>query len=142
MNKAPRIRSTTVLTVRRNGQVAMGADGQVTLGDCVMKGDATKLRRLAGGNVLCGFAGGAADAFALLERFDGNPDLKRALRIPKKRPRDRGDIAVVSPYRNRDVGIVDGERVAEIATRHEDVAPRTAEQNIATLLRVDLVVTW
>lgn len=65
-----KIRSTTVLTVRRDGQVAMGADGQVTLGDCVMKGDAMKVRRLAGGDVLCGFAGGAADAFALLERFD------------------------------------------------------------------------
>ncbi len=48
----------------------MGADGQVTLGDCVMKGDAVKVRRLAGGKVLCGFAGSAADAFALLERFD------------------------------------------------------------------------
>ncbi len=65
-----KIRSTTVLTVRVDGKVAMGADGQVTLGDCVMKGDAVKVRRLGGGNVLCGFAGGSADAFALLERFD------------------------------------------------------------------------
>jgi ATP-dependent HslUV protease subunit HslV len=48
----------------------MGGDGQVTLGDCVMKGDAVKIRRLAEGNVVCGFAGGSADAFALLERFE------------------------------------------------------------------------
>lgn len=62
--------ATTILTVRRNGRVAMGGDGQVTLGNAVMKSDATKVRRLAEGTVLCGFAGAAADAFALLERFE------------------------------------------------------------------------
>jgi ATP-dependent HslUV protease subunit HslV len=66
----PRLRSTTVLAVRRNGAVALGGDGQVTLGDVVMKSDASKIRRLLGGKVLTGFAGGAADAFALLERFE------------------------------------------------------------------------
>ncbi len=66
----PRIRSTTILAVRRNGQSAIGGDGQVTLGDVVMKGDAHKVRRLHGGKVLVGFAGSAADAFALLERFE------------------------------------------------------------------------
>jgi ATP-dependent HslUV protease subunit HslV len=61
---------TTILTIRRNGQVAMAGDGQVTLGTAIMKGDAVKIRRLAGGDVLCGFAGASADAFALLERFE------------------------------------------------------------------------
>ena len=65
-----RFRSTTILTVRHNGRVAIGGDGQVTLGDTVMKADAVKIRRLADGHVLAGFAGGAADAFALLERFE------------------------------------------------------------------------
>ncbi|HOM18117.1 MAG TPA: ATP-dependent protease subunit HslV [Thermoguttaceae bacterium] len=63
-------RATTILTVRRNGLVAMGGDGQVTIGDAVMKADAVKIRRLAGEKVLVGFAGAAADAFALLERFE------------------------------------------------------------------------
>jgi ATP-dependent HslUV protease subunit HslV len=63
-------RSTTILSVRRNGQVALGGDGQVTLGNTVVKHDATKIRRVGGGNVLVGFAGSAADAFSLLERFE------------------------------------------------------------------------
>jgi ATP-dependent HslUV protease subunit HslV len=63
-------KSTTILSVRRNGQVALGGDGQVTLGNIVAKHDAVKVRRLAGGRVLAGFAGSAADAFALLERFE------------------------------------------------------------------------
>ena len=66
-----KIRSTTILTVRHNGQVAMGGDGQVTMGDTVMKADAMKLRRLLDNRVIVGFAGSAADAFALLERFEG-----------------------------------------------------------------------
>src|SRR5688500_9673547 len=63
-------RSTTILSVRRGEQVALGGDGQVTLGNVVAKADATKIRRLAGGKVLVGFAGSAADAFALLERLE------------------------------------------------------------------------
>lgn len=63
-------RSTTILSVRRNGQVALGGDGQVTLGAVVAKHDAVKIRRIGGGKVLTGFAGSAADAFALLERFE------------------------------------------------------------------------
>ena len=62
--------ATTILTVRRNGKVAMGGDGQVTLGTAIMKSDAMKIRKLMDGNVLCGFAGASADAFALLERFE------------------------------------------------------------------------
>lgn len=64
------LHATTILTVRHQGKVAMGGDGQVTLGTAVMKADAVKIRRLLEGNVLCGFAGGSADAFALLERFE------------------------------------------------------------------------
>jgi ATP-dependent HslUV protease subunit HslV len=62
--------ATTILTVRHQGKVALGGDGQVTLGNTVMKADANKIRRLREGNVLCGFAGSSADAFALLERFE------------------------------------------------------------------------
>jgi ATP-dependent HslUV protease, peptidase subunit HslV len=66
-----KVRSTTILTVRHQGKVAIGGDGQVTLGSTVMKGDAVKIRRLAEGKVVTGFAGASADAFALLERFEG-----------------------------------------------------------------------
>ena len=61
---------TTILTVRHGGVVAMGGDGQVTVGSSVMKADATKIRRLIDGKVITGFAGAGADAFALLERFE------------------------------------------------------------------------
>ena len=62
---------TTILCVRRGGLVAMGGDGQVTLGNTVMKGNARKVRRLHEGHVIAGFAGGTADAFTLFERFEG-----------------------------------------------------------------------
>jgi len=61
---------TTILTVRREGKVAIGGDGQVTLGSSVMKADANKIRKLLDGQVITGFAGSTADAFALLERFE------------------------------------------------------------------------
>src|SRR5213082_2626795 len=64
------IRSTTVLLVRRDGQVAMAGDGQVTLGETVIKGKARKVRRLSNGEILAGFAGSTADAFTLLARFE------------------------------------------------------------------------
>lgn len=63
-------RSTTILTVRHNGQVAMGGDGQVTMGQTVVKSDAVKIRRLMNDRILVGFAGAAADAFALMERLE------------------------------------------------------------------------
>ncbi|RIK87275.1 MAG: HslU--HslV peptidase proteolytic subunit [Planctomycetota bacterium] len=63
-------RSTTILTVRHNGRVAMGGDGQVTMGQTIVKSDAVKIRKLIEGQVLVGFAGAAADAFALLERLE------------------------------------------------------------------------
>jgi ATP-dependent HslUV protease subunit HslV len=62
---------TTILSVRLRGSVAMGGDGQVTLGNTVVKGNARKLRRLNNEKVLAGFAGGTADAFTLFERFEG-----------------------------------------------------------------------
>jgi ATP-dependent HslUV protease subunit HslV len=61
---------TTILSVRRDGVVALGGDGQVSLGQTIVKADAKKLRRLADGKVICGFAGGTADAFTLLERLE------------------------------------------------------------------------
>ncbi len=65
-----RIRSTTILAVHRNGQTAIGGDGQVTLGNMMIKGNARKIRSLADGKVKIGFAGSVADAFALLDRFE------------------------------------------------------------------------
>ena len=64
-------RGTTILSVRRGGEVVIGGDGQVSLGDTMMKGNARKVRRLHHDQVLAGFAGGTADAFTLFERFDG-----------------------------------------------------------------------
>ena len=63
-------RSTTILTVRHKGRVALGGDGQVTMGETVVKADAVKIRRLMEDRILVGFAGTAADAFALMERLE------------------------------------------------------------------------
>ncbi len=65
-----RIRSTTILSVRRDGAVAMGSDGQVTVGTTVMKANARKVRRLHHDQVIAGFAGATADAFTLFEKFE------------------------------------------------------------------------
>lgn len=62
---------TTIVSVRRDGRVAMAGDGQVSIGDTIMKGNARKVRTLADGRVLAGFAGGTADAFTLFELFEG-----------------------------------------------------------------------
>jgi ATP-dependent HslUV protease subunit HslV len=70
MSERPKLRSTTILAVSHKGHVALGGDGQVTLGNVVMKSDAHKIRKLHEGRVLVGFAGASADAFALLERFE------------------------------------------------------------------------
>ena len=77
------VRATTVLAVRRKGNVAMAADGQVTMGETVLKNNARKVRRLTDGKVLCGFAGATADVFALHDRFEAklkeySGDLARA----------------------------------------------------------------
>ena len=77
------IHATTVVGIRHNGQVALGADGQATMGNTVAKSNVKKIRRLAGGKVLAGFAGSTADAFTLIERFEEklsnyNNNLRRA----------------------------------------------------------------
>ena len=77
------IRSTTVIAVRRNGKVAMAGDGQVTMGNTIMKGNARKVRRIYDGKVLTGFAGATADAFSLFDKFENklkeySGDLTRA----------------------------------------------------------------
>ena len=69
-NAMPRLRSTTVLLVRRGGRVAMAGDGQVTMGNTVMKAAARKVRRLYNDKIIAGFAGASADAFSLLTRFE------------------------------------------------------------------------
>src|SRR6202790_548702 len=79
-----RIRSTTILSIRRNGKVVMAGDGQVTLGQEVIKASARKLRRLYNDKILAGFAGSTADAFALFARFESkleqfNGNLPRAV---------------------------------------------------------------
>lgn len=63
-------RGTTIVSVRRNGKVVIGGDGQVSMGNTVMKGNARKVRRLHNDQVIAGFAGGTADAFTLFERFE------------------------------------------------------------------------
>ena len=68
-------RGTTILSVRRNGKVVIGGDGQVSLGNTVMKGNARKVRRLYNGKVIAGFAGGTADAFTLFERFEAKLEM-------------------------------------------------------------------
>lgn len=82
-NAMPTVRSTTVVAVRRDGQVVLAGDGQVSMGDTVVKSSATKVRRLAEGKVLAGFAGSAADGIALFERLEAklkeyNRNLTRA----------------------------------------------------------------
>ena len=89
------VRSTTILAVRRGNQVAIGGDGQVTLGASAVKHDAVKVRKLAGGRVLVGFAGSAADSFALMERFEkklgehGNNLRRLAIELAKDWRTDR-----------------------------------------------------
>ena len=64
-------RGTTILSVRRNGKVVVGGDGQVSMGNTIMKGNAKKVRRLYNNKIIAGFAGGTADAFTLFELFEG-----------------------------------------------------------------------
>jgi ATP-dependent HslUV protease subunit HslV len=84
----PRIRSTTILAVRRDGRVALGGDGQVSVGETVMKANAQKVRTLKGGKVLAGFAGSTADAFTLFERFE-----EKMERFPENLPRAAVELA-------------------------------------------------
>ena len=84
----PTIRATTILAVRRNGKVALGGDGQVTVGETVMKSNAQKVRVLRGGRVLGGFAGAAADALTLFEKFE-----EKLERFPTNLPRAAVELA-------------------------------------------------
>jgi len=83
-----KIRATTILTVRRGERVAIGGDGQVSLNHSIMKADAVKIRRLLDGEVICGFAGASADAFALLERLEA-----RLKEYPANMPRAATELA-------------------------------------------------
>ena len=83
-----RFRATTILSVRKDREVVMGGDGQVTVGDTVMKSHANKVRALASGKVLAGFAGAAADAFTLFERFE-----EKLERYPADLPRASVELA-------------------------------------------------
>ncbi len=80
--------ATTILAVRRDGQIALGGDGQVTVGDTVMKSNAQKVRALRGGQLLAGFAGAAADAFTLFEKFE-----EKLERYPGNLPRAAVELA-------------------------------------------------
>lgn len=83
MEQNEKIRSTTVIAVKKDGKVAMAGDGQVTAGNTIMKGNARKVRKIFGGKVLTGFAGSVADAFTLFDKFEqklkeNNGDLTRS----------------------------------------------------------------
>src|SRR5438067_11735864 len=84
----PRVRATTILAVRRNGKVALGGDGQVTVGETVMKSNAHKVRALRGGRILAGFAGSAADGMRLFEKFE-----EKLERYPENMPRAAVELA-------------------------------------------------
>ena len=84
----PIIHATTILAVRRNGKLAVGGDGQVSVGDTVMKARAVKVRALKGGKVLAGFAGSAADAITLFEKFE-----EKLERFPGNLPRAAVELA-------------------------------------------------
>lgn len=84
----PIIHATTILAVRRNGKLAVGGDGQVSVGDTVMKAKAVKVRALKGGKVLAGFAGSAADAITLFEKFE-----EKLERFPGNLPRAAVELA-------------------------------------------------
>jgi ATP-dependent HslUV protease subunit HslV len=88
MSELPRIRATTILAVRREGRLALGGDGQVTVGETVMKAKAQKVRTLRGGKVLAGFAGSAADALTLFEKFE-----EKLERYPGNLPRASVELA-------------------------------------------------
>ena len=88
MHSDGKMRATTIVAVRHNGKVALGGDGQVTMGDTVMKASALKVRKLRDGNVLAGFAGSVADAFTLFEKFE-----EKLERYPGNLPKAVVDLA-------------------------------------------------
>jgi hypothetical protein len=144
----PRIRATTILAVRRDGKVALGGDGQVTVGDTVMKSNAQKVRALRGGQLLAGFAGSAADAFTLFEKFEEklerypNNLSRAAVELAKDWRSDRvlrrleallvvvdrqnGFVRIIRPGRSAGAGLSDvdvpgGDRAARPRDRRRDL---------------------
>ena len=106
--------ATTIVSVRRNGQVVVAGDGQVTLGNTVMKSNARKVRRLAEGKVLAGFAGAAADAFTLFELFEaelskhGGQLVRAAVELAKAWRTDRrlGKLEALLAVADRDTSLI------------------------------------
>ena len=88
MKSLDKFHATTIISVRRDGKVAIGGDGQVTFGETIMKATASKVRALAEGEILAGFAGTAADAFTLFEKFE-----EKLERYPKNLPRAAVELA-------------------------------------------------
>ena len=105
---------TTIVSVRRNGKVVIGGDGQVSLGNTVMKGNAKKVRRLYRGEVLAGFAGGTADAFTLFERFEAQLEkhqghlVRAAVELAKDWRTDRAlrRLEVMLAVANKDASLI------------------------------------
>lgn len=93
MREREQWRSTTIVAVRRDGRSAMAGDGQVSLGNTVMKSGARKVRKIAGGRALAGFAGASADAFTLLERFEAKLEALRAGDAPSALSRAAVELA-------------------------------------------------
>jgi ATP-dependent HslUV protease subunit HslV len=88
MHSPDKMYATTILAVRRNGKLALGGDGQVTMGDTIMKSNAQKVRALRGGKLLAGFAGATADAFTLFDKFE-----EKLERFPGNMPRAAVELA-------------------------------------------------
>ncbi len=109
----PAFHATTICSVRRDGRVVVAGDGQVTLGNTVMKANARKVRRLADGKVLAGFAGAAADAFTLFELFEGKLEkhgqlLRAAVELAKDWRTDRryGKLEALLAVADRDSSLI------------------------------------
>lgn len=106
--------ATTIVSVRRNGRVVVAGDGQVTLGNTVMKGNARKVRRLADGKVVAGFAGAAADAFTLFELFEaelnrhGGQLVRAAVELAKQWRTDRrlGKLEALLAVADKDTSLI------------------------------------
>src|SRR5258707_906327 len=139
-----RVRATTILTVRHNGKVVMAGDGQVSVGQTIMKQGARKVRRLHNGTILSGFAGSTADALTLFDKFEGklqefNGNLRRAaVEMAKDWRTDRvlrrlEAMLIVSDLDRYIVGQRDAKRAVAIALRN-----RWRRQNVAPELRDEI----
>jgi len=129
--KMPRIRATTILALRRDGQVAMVGDGQVTMGDVVMKHHARKIRRLHNGSVIAGFAGSAADGLTLVDRFEsrleqtGGKLRRAAVDLAREWRTDR-----FLRHLEAELLVVDGEEILVIHGNGDVIEP---DENVAAI---------